>query len=174
MSDRFSDWMAAWNNQNNLFWSRLQTAALIVTGAFTAYYNLEDEEAGLAVLCFSGTLTLLLFWIVVRDIVYLNKIQKRLSTNNDFDPPTGAKFIYSGRLFACLIMAALFIGQFLVANKIIRIKSANCPEKPLHQEGSKSSDNKSNAEPLVIIRGDHHSNNQKQPPSEPEKSANEK
>jgi len=152
MSDRFSDWINAWNNQNNLFWGRLQTAALIVSGAFTAYYNLNDERNRIAVMWLSITLTILLFGILIKDICHLNKIQRRIALlEPDFGAPptTFVRFISSGRFFACLMMIALIVSQALVIGGVFSLNPPNNPANVNPEKHSEKTQKEKEAPTIV-------------------------
>lgn len=94
-----------WMEQSKLFWSRLQTAALIQTAVFAAWYQLEDNILRNGVLILGGILLILVALIMWRDGSVSNIYKERIGIKNHFP---------WGRLFGFMMIISLIFSNLVL------------------------------------------------------------
>ena len=101
-----------WMQQSQLFWSRLQTAALLHSGVLVGWYKLRDAEPILnrGLLALGIFLSVFVVAIMVRDSQYMDKMKKL--AGNTF-PKTG-KGAHYGRVCGFIIVLTFPVLELLL------------------------------------------------------------
>jgi hypothetical protein len=100
-----------WMQQSQLFWSRLQTAAILHSGVLAAWYKLpEDSVLKTGVLCLGIFLSVFIIAIMVRDSQYMKEMRRRAGKSF---PDTG-KDAPHGRTCGYIIVSVFPIIELLI------------------------------------------------------------
>lgn len=109
------EYVKLWMQQSQLFWSRLQSAALLHTGILAGWYTIKNNHPrlGIGLLALGFAISFFLLFIMRRDGQYMDSIRNRAP--NAF-PWTGAD-APNGRLCGMIIVGLLMLCELTLIFK---------------------------------------------------------
>ena len=106
------EYLRAWSAHCQLFWSRLQTAAILHSGVLVGWYNLKNEHLLFkrGILFLGVFLSVFIISVMVRDAQYLKTLEKKCG---ETFPYTGHDFP-KGRLCGFIIVITFPVIELLL------------------------------------------------------------